>query len=233
MRIRIHSSGFLLANFAVICLMLPQHSFAVDAGRAPTAIAVIDIENRAGLTSEEAEVFSEVLRTELVKTDRFTVLERKDMAFILKEQGFQQSGACSDASCIVEVGKLLAVQKMVGGAIGKIGNSYSINLKIIDVQTGAIVKIVTEDARGSKEKLLTETLRSAARRLAGIEADKKTPWFAHWFIVAPAAVCVAGGVAAAVLLSQPKASEPGPSPGNETNPETDNTTIPVIITFDQ
>ena len=43
------------------------------------------------------------------------------MEDILKEQGFQQTGCTSD-ECVVEVGKIIGVQQMVGGSISKVGN---------------------------------------------------------------------------------------------------------------
>ena len=42
----------------------------------------------------------------------FRVIERTEMDNILREQGFQKSGACDDENCLVEVGQLLGVNRM-------------------------------------------------------------------------------------------------------------------------
>jgi hypothetical protein len=57
-----------------------------------------------------------------------------------------------EASCIVAAGQLLAVHKMVGGSIGKVGKAYSVNLKIIDVSTGTIERQVSDDFKCSGDR---------------------------------------------------------------------------------
>ena len=56
------------------------------------------------------------IRFEIQNRGQYSVIERDKMNLILKEQAFQQSGACLEASCLVEVGKLLAVTKMLVAA---------------------------------------------------------------------------------------------------------------------
>ncbi len=164
-----------------------------------TNIAVLDLEPLGGLTPEESRTVSDRLRGELIATDSFTVLERGQMDAILREQGFQQSGACSEASCIVEVGQLLAVHKMVGGSIGRVGRSYSVNLKVIDVQSGRIERQVAEDVRCSKEQLVSFHVRQLARRMAGLEKERR-PLTSRWYFWAPVgAVVVGAGVTIGVL----------------------------------
>ena len=165
------------------------------AGDSVVNIAVLDLEPRGGLSAEEILSLSDRLRGEFVETGKFTVLERSQMDQILKEQGFQQTGVCSDASCMVEMGQLLAVQKMVGGSVGKVGKVFSVNLKIIDVKTGRIEKQISDDYQCLKEELVTVHMRNLARKAAGLEKDRKRrPFIARWYFWAPvAAVAAAGG----------------------------------------
>jgi curli biogenesis system outer membrane secretion channel CsgG len=62
-----------------------------------------------GVTENEALSLTDALRSELGKSGKYQVMERSQMDDILKEQGFQQSGACDEASCAIEIGKILAV----------------------------------------------------------------------------------------------------------------------------
>jgi hypothetical protein len=75
------------------------------------------------------------------------------MESILTEQGFQLSG-CTSAECAVEAGKLLGVNKMVTGSVGKLGELYNINIRLFDVGTGRIEKTVSQKHEGSVEELL-------------------------------------------------------------------------------
>ena len=65
-----------------------------------------------GISKSEARTLTEELRSFLVQSKKYIVLERDNMETILTEQGFQQSG-CTSAECAVEVGKLLNVQKTI------------------------------------------------------------------------------------------------------------------------
>ena len=116
-------------------------------------IAIIDFSTTGGLSKQETVTLSNRLNSMLVKTDAFIVLERGKMDEILKEQGFQQLG-CTTTECAVEVGKLLNVQKIINGFIGKIGNTYTIDIALIDVQTAQIEKSFVQDYKGEIDGLL-------------------------------------------------------------------------------
>lgn|GEM_PF-1624394 len=121
-----------------------------------------------GLSETEAAIISDRIRLELKNTGVFNVLEREMMNAILKEQSFQQSG-CTESECLIEVGQLLAVEKMVGGSISKVGNLFVIEARIIDVKTGSIDYNVAEDYSGPIELLLVNVTKKVAQRLAGQE----------------------------------------------------------------
>lgn len=177
-----------------------EESNTMKADSAKQNIAVLDLEPRGGLTAEEVLSISDRLRGELINTGKYTVLERGQMDVILKEQGFQQTGVCSEASCIVEVGQLLAVHKMVGGSIGKVGKAYSINLKIIDVQSGKIERQVSDDIQASKEELVAFHIENVARKMAGLVKEKEPLTTRAVFWVPVGTVVVGGGAALAYLL---------------------------------
>ena len=116
------------------------------------SIAVLALQGN-GISTSEAGVLTDELRSVLVQTGKYNVLERSNMESILNEQGFQLSG-CTSTECAVEAGKLLGVQKMVGGSVGKLGTLYNISIRIFDVHTGRIEKTESKRHEGSIEQLL-------------------------------------------------------------------------------
>ncbi|MBU1355608.1 MAG: hypothetical protein KJ620_03500, partial [Candidatus Edwardsbacteria bacterium] len=132
-----------------------------------TAVAVMDLRG-SGISEMDAKFLTERLMIELQRTDVFDVLERDKMAEILKEQGFQQTGACDQASCLVEVGRLLPVQKMIGGSVGKFGDTYSVQIKLIDLKTAKVEKTATKDFSEKMDYLLTDGMANVANALAQI-----------------------------------------------------------------
>jgi len=152
-----------------LVLWLAGGVWAVNAEEQKTAAAVLDLEAKEGISQGVASTISDYLRIQLVNTDKFAIITRENMESVLKEQQFQLSGAVDQAK-IVEIGKLLGVQKMFTGSVGKVGDIYLVNLKIVDVQSGKIEKAETEECADCKEEGLLGSIKAAVNRIAGLKA---------------------------------------------------------------
>jgi hypothetical protein len=152
----------------VIFILLFSTLFSQNNGK--KNIAVIDFDSRGGLSASEIGILTDRLRSLLVRTNAFNVVDRGRMQNILDEQGFQMSG-CTSTECAVEAGKILGVEQMVAGSIGRIGSLYTIDLILIDTETSRIVKSLTRDYTGGVEGLVKE-MQSLANELAGVEEKK-------------------------------------------------------------
>lgn len=130
-------------------------------------IAVIDFEAK-GLSRQDALRVSEWLRTELINTNQFRVIERSAMNAILKEQAFAMTG-CTDTSCAVQVGKLLSARKMLIGSVEYWNNKVIINGRIIDVEKGVAEFAHRETVNSIKEldTGATSFAKNLARRISG------------------------------------------------------------------
>ena len=132
----------------------------------PDIVSYIAVSYLDGIevSSSVFKALTERLRSELLMTKHFKVLERDIMEEILKEQGFQQSG-CTTSECVVQIGQLVNVEKMVAGTINKIGNTYFSSVRIIDITTGSIDKIVSFDYTGPIDELLKRGMKKIAIEL--------------------------------------------------------------------
>ena len=165
-------------------------------------LAILELEAQGGVTEQEALTLTEWLQARVIDTDVFTILERGKMQDILQEQGFQVSG-CTGGECVVEIGQLLGVERMIAGSIGKIGELYTLSIRLFSVQSGEILRTVSQTYQGSKEGLLG-TMDEVAYEIAfGEPMQYKKGRFWKW---AAAAVIIGGGTAAAILLTQPEAA---------------------------
>lgn len=135
-------------------------------------MAVIDFQGN-GITEDEAKALTDRFRNEMFKFGQYDMMERSFMEEILDEQGFQLSGCTSDA-CVVEVGKLVGVEQMIGGSISKVGDVYTISTRIISVETGKILKTATYDHVGDIGSLLTSGMYKVAEKLASEESAQKS-----------------------------------------------------------
>jgi TolB-like protein len=148
-----------------ICAVLILCSYTFSQNDARISIAVNDLKG-SGVDQATVTIVSDRLRGELVNTNLFRVMERTEMENVLKEQGFQQSGACNETSCLVQVGQLLGVQRMVAGSIGKVDNFWTISLRMLNVATGEILLNVSEDYQGEVKDVISQVIAKAAAKLA-------------------------------------------------------------------
>ena len=129
----------------------------------PESIAVTDLIALA-LSEREVLTLTDTLRDALVVTDYFNVLSRDKMDEILKEQKFSREFA-SDDERLSELGKSLAVEKIVAGSVGRVGETFSLSVRIITVETGRTEVTVNRQMRGRADDLLP-LIQHAARELA-------------------------------------------------------------------
>lgn len=186
----------------VVCLL--SATFAAE----PIALSPMEAN---GLQGHEIAALTDVLRSELSKTGEYDVMERNQVDEILKEQGFQASGACSDASCAIEMGQLLAVNYMVLSRIGKVGATYTLSIRLVDVETSKIVKDIVETAKGKIDVMVEETIPMAVKRLVSSKpANKEKEGRKKGPIIAGVAggIAAVGAVTAIVILTSAEEDVP-------------------------
>lgn len=136
-----------------IVLFCCMNNSFITAQQKKHTVAIIEFTGK-NIDKETLAVLTNRFGTNLVKTQQFDVLERDKMNEILNEQNFIVSDNCNSAECAVQVGQLLGVEYMVGGFIGKIGNIFTIDIRIIDVSSGKILRTESLDYDGQIEGLL-------------------------------------------------------------------------------
>jgi hypothetical protein len=102
-------------------------------------VALIGLTPSSHWFESSAMVLTSLLTTELVKTNRFRVVERAKIQEILDEQGFQDTQAASAQA--VKIGRLLGIRKIITGEY----SSEKTTIRFIDVETGDIEAAITID----------------------------------------------------------------------------------------
>jgi TolB-like protein len=121
-------------------------------------IAVAELSGK-NVSAMDAAIVSDFIRTELVRTRAFKVLDRQNMERILEEQSFQMTG-CTTEECAVRMGKVLNVRYMIVGTFSKFLETYYINVNVVSVETGEIVVAEAVECESGKE------LPSASKKIA-------------------------------------------------------------------
>ncbi len=129
-----------------------------------TNIAITEFK-ATGIDEAASGILGDKVRDELIKSGYFRIMERDQVEEVLKEQGFQQSGACEEQSCLVEIGQLLGVERIFSGSINRVEKYYSFSLRIIDVTSGEILFTFMEDAEGELKDILPLLAQKSVKKL--------------------------------------------------------------------
>jgi hypothetical protein len=167
MKIFIVTCSILLVTF------MSSFAFAKEE-KSKMRIAIVDLTPK-GSSKIIAEAVTNLIRSEMIDTGLFTIVERSEMKEILKEQGFQQTG-CTDQSCAVQLGKLLSANKILVGEVTGVGKGFIITVGIVDVEKGvsdfsANEKADTDDVLDKSVVTLTRTM---VERITGVRGAKIT-----------------------------------------------------------
>ncbi|MEW6041997.1 MAG: CsgG/HfaB family protein [Elusimicrobiota bacterium] len=130
---------------------------------ARTTIAVMDLSAAEGISASDVVTISELLRTAIINTNTFIIIERGKLEQVQVELGFQQTG-CTEQDCAVKIGKMLNARKVVVGSVGKLGTVYIVNIRIVDVETSKVEYADTGRAPALEE--IETTVRELAQRLS-------------------------------------------------------------------
>jgi hypothetical protein len=140
---------------------LPQQA-KPEHRRRNIAVFPLDV---SGLSQNEALTLSSRLTSELFQTGLFNILEQEKIHDILEEQSFQQTG-CTSSECLVEAGKLLRVDEIVGGQITRQQNTFYIYVKLVNIQSGETTIQLSNYIQGDITNVLTVGIPDIAAQLS-------------------------------------------------------------------
>jgi hypothetical protein len=108
-------------------------------------------------------------------------MERAQMNKILGEQSFQNSGVCNQSECAVEIGRVIGLDQMVVGSVGKLGNAWSLTLRLVSIESGEVLASARDARVGEISLLLRESVpRLSAQLLSGMPKSASSQVHSDW-----------------------------------------------------
>ncbi len=117
------------------------------------------------LDVDEASEISNILRTAIIRTQAFHVVERDRVQQLLEEKKLSLSGLTASEETLQTVGKMLAAQRILLGTVGRLYGKIIITTRLVDVSTGEV--IFANNIYSSEEDLvyyIEELAREIARK---------------------------------------------------------------------
>ncbi len=112
-----------------------------------------------------ALILSEALREELLRLRLFKMVNRENIVKILDEMAMQQMGVV-DEKMAVKAGKGLAVQQIVLGRFGALGNLSVLQVKRLDVESQSDLAIASLKCESGREEELLHQMAALAKSIS-------------------------------------------------------------------
>mgnify|MGYP003880976931 CR=1 FL=1 len=151
-------SIFHVITVAVGALIVPAAAQEVK-----QRVAIFDFET-VGFKSDVGKSITEIFRVSMINTGKYRVVERETLDKVLREQNLQVGSAVIDENSAVKIGKILGAEFIIIGNVVKLGETYTINTRMVDVQTGEVIITAIKTTKGEADQLLG-IVREAARDL--------------------------------------------------------------------
>ena len=120
----------------LLALMLAQAQAPASPAKDVT-LAIASVDARGGATAEQAAEMNEALTAQLVSDGRMRIVERQQIAKVMKEQALSQSGLMSDEAQ-VKLAQLLGARWIAVAALQGSGRSLLLSLRAMDSSTAQI-----------------------------------------------------------------------------------------------
>ncbi len=135
----------------------------------PVQIAVFEFVGNDEMPAELGSLIAEELTTQLFLR-QLIVVERRLLSVVVHEQGLSRSGLI-DPGQAMELGRLVGADAIVSGSITALGDSYSVNARMIDSSTGALLAV----AAAKFARTQSEDSSADGKSLADAHSFPSTP----------------------------------------------------------
>jgi TolB-like protein len=148
------------------CLVAPAAFAQADAGQSRPVVSVLyfDVDERLGELTIFRKGLAELLITDLVESQKLTVVERSRLEDVLKEQKLQGTKAF-DQSTAVKLGQLLGAQYQVTGTIlPHVKGKLLIDARVISVLEARVIAsaravVIDDDVLAGEQELVAKLLK--------------------------------------------------------------------------
>ncbi len=133
-------------------------------------LAVLKI-TAQGAPADVAETLTNVVTEQAGRTPGFSAISQAELSSLLGVERQKQLLGCGDQSCLAEIGGALGARLVLSGSLGKVGESYILQLQLLDTQKAQIRDRESRTITGQQSELITAARDLTNRVLTGKPLD--------------------------------------------------------------
>lgn len=158
---------FRLIIILVFALCINISLFAADPSDVKLSVAILNFEAAKGFDSQDALTLTQKFTYALMQTQKFDIMSRAQMDKVKEEKKIQYSEDFN-ANTAVKIGEALGVPNVVIGHVGRIGDTFTITVNMVEVSTLKIQRMASIDFTGKIDQALP-AMKNLAAQIAQIE----------------------------------------------------------------
>ena len=171
------TTGRVLGAAAMVAMLVSIAAAPARAQDSRPGIAVLSFEN-GGSYGKDKEDFdalrkgiAAMLISELAQNPNVRLVDRGEIQRLLDEQGLAVAERV-DRETAAKIGKLVGARYMIAGSFIDLYGDFRVDARIINVETGEILKVVRSDPKLHDRRDMSRMIQSVAER---IMVDAKLP----------------------------------------------------------
>lgn len=166
-------------------------------------LLVIDLKVEEGVSESAVRLLNELLLTKLQTTGKYDVVGQADLRSMLDLEKEKQLTGCSEVSCMAELAGALGAERALFGSVGTIGETYVLNLRLLNNLEAKVEARWSESFEGDEEELVAAVDRAVAS-LVPVEmvAEEEDRFYQTWWFWTLVGVGVAGTTAGIVAATR-------------------------------
>jgi hypothetical protein len=115
---------------------------------APPKLAVLQVVNGEGVPQSTAAAITEAVVAEVRKQSRAEVITQREISSILSLEKQKAMLGCETDACMAELGGALGADRLVAGDMAKLGESFLLHLRVVDVKKVRVTAQADRRLRG-------------------------------------------------------------------------------------
>ena len=142
-------------------------------------MAVFTLESKVGVAKGTEVLITDHMMVELRRANVFSrVVSPNEIAALMPPEQANFLVRCASDECALvdnEIAGVLGVSHILVGNVGKLGDSYLVNLRLLDVRSSVLVASVSERARAASDEGLLDAVKPAVATLlkeAGLQPEQ-------------------------------------------------------------
>lgn len=133
-------------------------------------VAVLDIEGTGEGITEILPILTEVLTSQVANLGKYEVVSGQDIEAMMGFEKQKDMVGCMDSACLAEIGGALGVDRLISSNIGKVGSTFVVNIKLMNIREAKTEGRHYEMVKGELDQVIN-AIQKAVNKLFGISGD--------------------------------------------------------------